>query len=67
MSSEKSDSGNNRNYSKMVKSSAVSFQIDTPKDRQSSYEPELIKNARVNWPTHWSIRLLAQIGWACDS
>jgi transposase-like protein len=37
--------GNKRNGkgSKIIKSSAGSFQIDTPQDRQSSFDPQLIR------------------------
>lgn len=39
------EAGNKRNGkgSKTIKSSAGSFQIDTPQDRQSSFDPQLIK------------------------
>jgi putative transposase len=41
--------GNKRNGkgSKTVKSSAGSFRIDTPQDRQSSFEPELVKKRQT--------------------
>ena len=43
------EGGNKRNGKgrKTVKSSAGSFQIDTPQDRQSSFEPELIKKRQT--------------------
>ena len=43
------EGGNKRNGkgSKTVKSSAGSFEIDTPQDRQSSFEPELIKKRQT--------------------
>jgi transposase-like protein len=41
--------GNKRNGkgSKTIKSSAGSFQIDTPQDRQSSFDPQLIKKRQT--------------------
>lgn len=43
------ENGNKRNGkgSKTIKSSAGSFQIDTPQDRQSSFAPELIKKRQT--------------------
>lgn len=42
---EQRENGNKRNGkgSKTIKSSAGSFQIETPQDRQSSFDPQLIK------------------------
>jgi len=49
LDAEQRQGGNKRNGkgSKTVKSSAGSFQIDTPQDRQSSFEPELIKKRQT--------------------
>lgn len=49
LDSEQRKSGNKRNGkgSKTIKSSAGSFQIETPQDRQSSFEPELIKKRQT--------------------
>ena len=49
LSPEQRKGGNKRNGkgSKTVKSSAGSFQIETPQDRQSSFEPELIKKRQT--------------------
>ena len=45
LDSEQREGGNKRNGKgrKTIKSSAGSFQIDTPQDRQSSFDPQLIK------------------------
>ena len=49
LDAEQRQGGNKRNGKgrKTVKSSAGSFQIDTPQDRQSSFEPELIKKRQT--------------------
>lgn len=49
LDSEQRKSGNKRNGkgTKTIKSSAGSFQIETPQDRQSSFEPELIKKRQT--------------------
>jgi len=54
LDSEQRQGGNKRNGkgSKTIKSTAGSFQIETPQDRQSSFDPQLIKlNGRPCWPT----------------
>lgn len=45
LDTDERNAGNKRNGrgSKTIKSSAGSFQIDTPQDRQSSFDPQLIK------------------------
>ena len=46
---EERSNGNKRNGkgSKTIKSSAGSFEIDTPQDRHSSFEPELVKKRQT--------------------
>ncbi|MGK7371233.1 MAG: IS256 family transposase [Candidatus Halalkalibacterium sp. M3_1C_030] len=46
---EQRESGNKRNGkgAKTIKSSAGSFRIDTPQDRQSSFDPQLIKKRQT--------------------
>src|SRR5699024_6421087 len=46
---EQREGGNKRNGkgTKTIKSSAGSFQIETPQDRQSNFQPELIKKRQT--------------------
>lgn len=49
LDSEQRNSGNKRNGkgSKTIKSSAGSFQVNTPQDRQSNFTPELVKKRQT--------------------
>jgi len=48
---------------KTIKSGFRTFDIDTPKARQSSFEPELVKKRQTIWQTIYQRKSLVCIVW----
>lgn len=49
--------------SKHVKTREGTMEISTPRDRLSTFEPEIIKKREVSWLTAWKARYWAYTAW----
>ena len=63
---EERQRGNKRNGkgTKSIKSAEGTFQIDTPQDRQSTFQPQIIKKRETILADNLSSKSLAYMGWA---
>lgn len=52
------DSTNRKNGSstKIMKSPVGEFELKTPRDRASTFEPQIVKSIKRNSQTNWSVR-----------